>query len=167
MIFRPNLAIFVSTAYQDRNDNNLHLALTMGNVGSGEPVLVRVHARNLLDDVFSSKRSDRSIPMRVAMQKVAQEGRGVLVVIRQNESNKSLVELIHRYQLEDHGVASPSSAPPDWRMTGTGARILSDLGVHKLKVLGAQKKYVGLAGFDLEVTEHVSCADWESNEQPK
>jgi len=43
----------------------------------------------------------------------------------------------------------------DWRTTGTGARILADLGVHKLKVLGTQKKYVGLSGFDLEVSEHV------------
>jgi 3,4-dihydroxy 2-butanone 4-phosphate synthase / GTP cyclohydrolase II len=151
-------------AYQDQNDNNLHLALVMGQVSDGEPVLVRVHARNLLDDVFSSKRSDRSIPMRVAMQKIAKEGRGVLVVIRQNESNKNLVELIHRYQLEDNGVTIPPNEPPDWRMTGTGARILSDLGVHKLKVLGAQKKYVGLAGFDLEVTEHVRCEAWEGGE---
>lgn len=152
-------------AYQDRNDNNLHLALVMGKVNDGEPVLVRVHARNMIDDVFSSKRSDRSIPMRVAMQKIAQEGRGVLVVIRQSESNKSLVELIHRYQLEDNGVPPPSPEPPDWRMTGTGARILSDLGVYKLKVLGAQKKYVGLAGFDMEVTEHVNCDQWESSEK--
>ena len=151
-------------AYQDRNDNNLHLALVMGQVSDGEPVLVRVHARNLLDDVFSSKRSDRSIPMRIAMQKIAKEGRGVLVVIRQNESNKNLVELIHRYQLEDNGVAMPETRPPDWRMTGTGARILADLGVHKLKVLGTQKKYVGLAGFDMEVTEHVLCDDWESSD---
>jgi len=151
-------------AYQDRNDNNLHLALVMGQVSNGEPVLVRVHARNLLDDVFSSKRSDRSIPMRIAMQKIAKEGRGVLVVIRQNESNKNLVELIHRYQLEDNGVAMPETRPPDWRMTGTGARILADLGVHKLKVLGTQKKYVGLAGFDMEVTEHVLCDDWESSD---
>jgi 3,4-dihydroxy 2-butanone 4-phosphate synthase/GTP cyclohydrolase II len=43
----------------------------------------------------------------------------------------------------------------DWRLTGAGARILADLGVHKLKVLGTQKKYVGLSGFDLEVSEHV------------
>jgi 3,4-dihydroxy 2-butanone 4-phosphate synthase / GTP cyclohydrolase II len=151
-------------AYQDRNDNNLHLALVMGDVADGNPVLVRVHARNLLDDVFSSKRSDRSIPMRVAMQKIAAEGRGVLVVIRQNESNKSLVELIHRYQLEDNGITVSPSDSSDWRMTGTGARILSDLGVYKLKVLGAQKKYVGLAGFDMEVTEHVNCDAWEGNE---
>jgi 3,4-dihydroxy 2-butanone 4-phosphate synthase/GTP cyclohydrolase II len=54
-------------------------------------------------------------------------------------------------------VTSTESAPTaaDWRLTGAGARILADLGVHKLKVLGTQKKYVGLSGFDLEVSEHV------------
>jgi len=121
------------------------------------PVLVRVHARNLLDDVFSSKRNDCSVSIRTAMQKIAEAGCGVLVVIRQSEDNKSLVELIHQYQLEDNGVMSSdqSKFATDWRTTGTGARILADLGVHKLKVLGTQKKYVGLSGFDLEVSEHV------------
>ncbi|TAL44684.1 MAG: 3,4-dihydroxy-2-butanone-4-phosphate synthase [Methylovulum sp.] len=144
-------------AYQDKHDNNLHLALVMGQVQGDEPVLVRVHARNLLDDLLASKRSDSTVSIREAMQKIAEEGRGVLVVVRQTESNKALVELIHRYQLEDHGIKSPIQAAnaTDWRMTGTGARILADLGVHKLKVLGTQKKYVGLSGFDLEVAEHV------------
>ena len=81
----------------------------------------------------------------------------MLVVIRQSEDNKSLAELIHHYQLEDHGIVSPAQTigTADWRTTGTGARILADLGVHKLKVLGTQKKYVALSGFDLEVSEHV------------
>jgi len=145
-------------AYQDQNDNNLHLALVMGKVSGDEPVLVRVHARNLLDDIFSSERNDSSVSIRTAMQKIAEEGRGVLVVIRQSEDNKALAELIHRYQLEDNGVLSTVNAPAaeHWRLTGTGARILADLGVHKLKVLGAQKKYVGLSGYDLEVSEHVA-----------
>lgn len=144
-------------AYQDRNDNNLHLALVMGQVSGDEPVLVRVHARNLLDDLFASKRGSGSITIRTAMQKIAEAGCGVLVVIRRSEDNKALIELIHRYQLEDHGIAGADEAfeAADWRMTGTGARILADLGVHKLKVLGTQKKYVGLSGFDLEVFEHV------------
>ncbi len=144
-------------AYQDRNDNNLHLALVMGQVSGDEPVLVRVHARNLLDDVFSSKRSDCNVPIRLAMQKIAAEGVGVLVIIRQNETNKALAELIHSYQLQDNGIAGDIHAfdVADWRTTGTGARILSDLGVRKLKVLGAQKKYVALSGFNLEVAEHV------------
>jgi len=144
-------------AYQDKNDNNIHLALVMGHVSGDNPVLVRVHAKNLLEDIFSSQRNDSSISIRTAMQKIAKAGCGVLVVIRQSEDNKSLVELIHQYQLEDNGVkgADQAKLATDWRTTGTGARILADLGVRKLKVLGTQKKYVGLSGFDLEVSEHV------------
>ena len=144
-------------AYQDCNDDNVHLALVMGQVSGDEPVLARVHARNMLDDVFFSIRSDCNMPVRLAMQKIAEAGKGVLVVIRQSENNKALAELIHGYQLQDHGIAhaTQTNNDPDWRTTGTGARILADLGVRKLKVLGTQKKYVALSGFDLEVAEHV------------
>ncbi len=145
-------------AYQDRNDNNLHLALVMGDISTNEPILVRVHARNLLDDVFSSKRNSCSISVREAMRKIAEEGCGVLVIIRQQEDNKSLIELIHQYQMEDNGFVMNTqkiATNNDWRTTGTGSRILADLGVHKLKVLGTQKKYIGLSGFDLELVEYV------------
>lgn len=142
-------------AYQDRNDNNLHIALVMGDISGEEPVLVRVHARNVLDDIFASKRSEASLSIRNAMEKIAAEKRGVLVLIRQSENNKALAELIHRYQLTDNGHHIAPVSEVDWRTTGTGARILADLGVKKLKVLGTQKKYIALSGFDLEVCEHV------------
>jgi len=147
-------------AYQDRSDDNVHLALVMGDVAGDEPVLVRVHARNLIDDLLFSKRSDCSLPVREAMQKIAAAGRGVLVIIRQKESNKGLVELIHAYQMQDHGVKHTQdlTADADWRTTGTGSRILADLGVHRLKVMGQQKKYIGLSGFDLEVVEHIDAS---------
>ncbi len=147
---------FTLYAYQDRNDDNVHLALVMGNVADGEPVLTRVHARNLIDDTLFSKRSDCNMPVREALKRIAEAGRGVLVLIRGNENNKNLVELIHGYEMQDHGLKTGlTSDIPDWRTTGAGSRILSDLGVHRLKVLGAQKKYFGLSGFDLEIVEHV------------
>ncbi len=144
-------------AYQDSNDDNVHVALVMGDVAGDEPVLVRVHAHNLLDDLFFSKRSDSSIAISDAMKKIAETGRGILVVIRQSEDNKSLVEHIHQFQLQDNGVEAPSACAEnkmDWRTTGTGARILADLGVHRLQVMGVEKKYFGLSGYDLEVVEH-------------
>jgi len=69
--------------------------------------------------------------------------------------------LIHTYQMQDHGIKTVKdlSADSDWRTTGTGSRILSDLGVRRLKVMGAQKKYIGLSGFDLEVVEHVELSE--------
>jgi len=144
-------------AYQDGNDDNVHLALVMGDVAGSEPVLVRVHARNLLDELFESKRSDSSITITEAMKTIAHEGRGVLVVVRQSEDNKSLVEHIHQYQLQDNGVMQhhvKEEKKVDWRTTGAGARILSDLGVQQLKVMGAEKKYFGLSGYNLKVVEH-------------
>ncbi len=148
-------------AYQDRTDNNVHLALVMGDVAGEEPILVRVHARVTLDDLLFSKRSDCTIPVREALARIAEEGRGVLVLIRQCETNKALAELIHHYQMRDHGLSLPvsSAAEADWRTTGIGSRILSDLGIRKLKVMGVQKKYIGLSGFDLEVTEYVDHRD--------
>jgi 3,4-dihydroxy 2-butanone 4-phosphate synthase/GTP cyclohydrolase II len=145
-------------AYQDQIDNKLHLALTMGAVSGGEPVLVRVHGRNLLCDLFGGKREDGAFPLRQAMLKIAQEGRGVLVVIRKEEDTKSLVERIHQYSMEDHGIEPPPAqeAGEDWRTTGTGAQILADLGVRKLRVMGAPKKYLGLSGYGLEVVEYVA-----------
>ncbi|GAB6066951.1 bifunctional 3,4-dihydroxy-2-butanone-4-phosphate synthase/GTP cyclohydrolase II [Methylothermus subterraneus] len=142
-------------AFQDKVDNKLHLALVMGEVAGDEPVLVRVHARNLLSDLLASKREPR-MPLRLAMQRIAEEKRGVLVVIRNEEDTRSLLEKIHRYQMQDHGVELPEDLPTeDWRTTGTGAQILADLGVHKLRVLGAPKKFKGLPGFGLEVVEYV------------
>lgn len=147
---------FKMYAYQDRNDDNVHLALVMGDVTGDEPILIRVHARNLLDDMFSSKRSVGTISIDDAMKKIAVEGRGILVVIRQSEDNKSLVEHIHQYQLEDNGVVPPEATEKkmDWRTTGTGARVLADLGVRKMKVMGVEKKYFGLSGYNLEVVGH-------------
>jgi len=148
-------------AYQDANDDNVHVALVMGDVAIDEAVLVRVHARNLLDDLFSSTRSESSISIHQAMKKIAEEGRGILVVVRQGEDNKSLVEHIHQYQLQDNGVVDPLLAAEkksDWRTTGTGARILADLGVQQLKVMGSEKKYFGLAGYNLEVVEHTELS---------
>jgi 3,4-dihydroxy 2-butanone 4-phosphate synthase/GTP cyclohydrolase II len=146
-------------AYQDKVDDKLHLALTMGNVSGDRPVLIRVHARNLLCDLFGSRRSDCGFPLRQSMERIAKEGRGVLVVIRQEEDNKSLVERIHRYQMEDHGVklADCENRTVDERTTGVGAQILADLGVHKMRVLGERRKYRGISGYDLEIVEYVSC----------
>ena len=92
------------------------------------------------------------------MQKIAEEGRGLLVVIRKEENSKSLVERIHHYSMEDIGVELPHAeeAHDDWRTTGTGAQILVDLGVRKLRVMGSPKKYLGLSGYGLEVVENVA-----------
>lgn len=146
-------------AYQDQVDNKLHLVLTLGEVAGDDPVLVRVHARNLLGDLFASTRDDRGVSVRQAMARIAVKGCGVLVVIRSEEDPKSIVERIHQYEMEDHGVglSSREEVDMDWRTTGTGAQILADLGVRKLRVIGAPKKYLGLSGYGLEIVDYVTC----------
>jgi 3,4-dihydroxy 2-butanone 4-phosphate synthase/GTP cyclohydrolase II len=157
--FPTEFGPFRLIAYQDQVDCRLHLALVLGRVSGDRPVLVRVHGRNLLSDLFSATREGGSLSLRQAMRRIAEEGSGVLVVIRREEDDKSLVERIHQYQMEDHGVELPprEERTDDWRTTGTGAQILADLGVRQLRVLGSSpKKYLGLSGYGLEVVEFVS-----------
>ncbi len=156
--FPTEFGLFKLYAYQDRNDNNLHLALVMGQINPEQPTLVRVHAKNLLCDLFAGIRDASSITLREAMSEIATNGQGVLVVIRQQEDNKSLVEKIHQYQMQDHGVHVNEGLESgvDPRITGTGSQILADLDVRKMKVLGTQKIYFGLSGFDLEVVDYVN-----------
>jgi 3,4-dihydroxy 2-butanone 4-phosphate synthase/GTP cyclohydrolase II len=143
-------------AFQDQIDNKLHLALTLGDVSGDESVLVRVNAKNTLADLLHGVEDNR-FPLNVAMQKIAEEGRGVLVMIRDQEDNQSLAEFIHQQSLKENGVAPPQPAQEvDPRIVGVGCQILSELGVKKLKLLGSAVHYTGLAGFDIEITEHVS-----------
>ena len=158
--FPTEFGQFRMIAYQDQVDQRLHLALVMGQVRGEDPVLVRVHGRNVLGDLLGGKREGSSISLRNAMHRIAEEGRGALVVIRKEEDDKFLVERIHQYQMEDHGIEFPVStaATEDWRTTGTGAQILADLGIRKLRVIGnSPKKYLGLSGYGLEVVDFVSC----------
>ncbi|MEE9425376.1 MAG: bifunctional 3,4-dihydroxy-2-butanone-4-phosphate synthase/GTP cyclohydrolase II [Methylococcales bacterium] len=151
-------------AYQDSVDNRVHLALIYGDLDTDEPILVRVHARNTLGDLLASKRSDHhGIHIHRAMRKIVEQGRGVLVIIRQADDNQSLVELIHRYQMEDNGVNLQSNTETEnWRTTGTGAQILADLGIHQICVLGPKKNYLGLSGYDIQIVDHILCEDDEA-----
>ncbi|MDX2425971.1 MAG: bifunctional 3,4-dihydroxy-2-butanone-4-phosphate synthase/GTP cyclohydrolase II [Cycloclasticus sp.] len=143
-------------AFQDQVDNKLHLALTYGDVNTEEPVMVRVSAKSTLADLLHAKGVEY-YPLPNAMRKIVEEGRGALVLIRNQEDNQSIVEYIHEQELKDKGVAQPVSQPVvDSRSVGVGCQILTELGIKKLKLLGTPIKYTGLAGFDIEIVEHVS-----------
>jgi len=143
-------------AFQDEIDNKLHLALTYGDVATDEPVLVRVNAKSTLPDLLQAQESDH-YPLHNAMQKIVEEGRGALVLIRNQEDNQSIVEFIHEQELKEKGVSKISTQPMvDSRAVGVGCQILTELGIKNLKLLGTATKYSGLAGFDIEIVEHVS-----------
>jgi 3,4-dihydroxy 2-butanone 4-phosphate synthase/GTP cyclohydrolase II len=151
---------FRLVAYQDCVDNEVHLALTMGEMSPEEPTLVRVHVQNSLCDLFGTERSDCGMPLRSALEQIAREGRGAVVVLRNHDSAREIVQRIRDYGLHDAEDEVPERQQDSVRVLrtyGAGAQILSDLGVRRMRVLSAPKSLHGLSGFDMEVVEYVSA----------
>lgn len=147
---------FRLVTYQDALDNTVHLALVKGDVQPDEPTLVRVHLRNTLSDTLGVESGKFGWPLRRAIQRVAEEGQGVVVVLRKAETPKELVQQIVQLNMAEKD-SDGSSDQQVLRTYGIGAQILSDLGVRKMRVLSAPKRMQGISGFDLEVTDYVSC----------
>jgi len=149
---------FQLIAYQDIIGNDMHLALVMGEISKDRPTLVRVHVQNTLCDMFESER-DCGWPLRNAMDMISAEGEGVIVVLRNYDSARDIVQRIQDYKW--HGVEDriPERSPrgeEDLRTIGVGAQVLCDLGVRRMRVMSAPKHLHALAGFGLEVVEFVS-----------
>lgn len=143
-------------AYQDYVDQGLHLALVKGRVAGEEPVTVRVHLTDTLCDLVGAQRGDCGMPLQVAMERIAAEENAVVVLLRRDEKPEELVRRLRDYQLQDRGVTLPRPPPAaDLRSYGVGARILADLGVRRMRVIGAPRKLHGLPGFGLEVVEYL------------
>ena len=136
---------FRLVVYRDMLARELHFALVHGAIDSAAPVLTRVHVRNTLSDVLHLERDDLGLTVTAALRRVAEEGRGVVVVLAGDESADALLDRL------DGAPPVPPRANSEWRRLGLGAQILADLGVRRLRVLGTPRRLVGLAGFGLEV----------------
>lgn len=139
--------------YEDHVNRTVHLALVKGDVKSGEPPLVRVHLKDTLRDVIGVQDELLGWPLRAAMQRIATEGRGVVVVLRPEESPRDLMDVVLAVQRSDHSTTR--SAGHVLRTYGIGAQILRDLGISRMRVLSAPKQMHGISGFDLEIVEYV------------
>jgi 3,4-dihydroxy 2-butanone 4-phosphate synthase/GTP cyclohydrolase II len=148
-------------AYTSLVDGKEHVALVMGEINENEPVLVRVHSECLTGDVFGSLKCDCRAQLQRAMEKIAQEGKGVIVYLRQEGRGIGLVNKIKAYHLQDHGFDTVEANkrlgfPPDMRDFGIGAQILRDVGVRKMRLMtNNPKKLIGLEGYGLEIVERV------------
>ena len=152
---------FRLVTYQDSIDNTVHLAMVRGEIRPAEPTLVRVHLRNTLADALGVEHPHFGWPLRRALHRIAEEGAGIVVLLRKPESPKDLVKQIvglDRLTAEDeHHGDGHSDARQVLRTYGIGAQILADLGVRKMRVLSAPKRMQAISGFGLEVVEYVAC----------
>ena len=147
-------------AFRARTDDRIHYALVAGEIDSDVPTLIRVHLRDSLNDLTGSRRRDAGWPVGDALRRVAEEGSGVVVVLRPPEPANEVIARIDSYRREDEGEALPQhDRGTDLRTLGLGAQILADLGVRKMRVLSAPKRLHAISGFGLEVIEYVEASD--------
>jgi 3,4-dihydroxy 2-butanone 4-phosphate synthase / GTP cyclohydrolase II len=130
-----------------------HFALVRGVVDDGAPVLTRVHVRDSLSDVLHLARAGGGMSVTAALRRVAEQGRGVVVVLTDPDETATALE-----RLQQDYAAQPADAMREWRRHGVGAQILADLGVHRLRVLGTPRRFLGLGGFGLEIVAYEEAA---------
>ncbi|MFA0758318.1 MAG: hypothetical protein PVTTEEND_001950 [Candidatus Fervidibacter sp.] len=153
---------FTLISYESLLDGSPFLALVMGDIRPDEPVLVRVHSACLTGDALFSLRCDCGNQLRLAMEKIAAEGRGVLLYIPHHEGRGiGLLNKLKAYELQDAGLDTVDANlklghPMDARDYGLGAQVLRDLGVRKMRLMtNNPTKRAGLSGYGLEIVERV------------
>jgi 3,4-dihydroxy 2-butanone 4-phosphate synthase/GTP cyclohydrolase II len=147
--------------FESEVDPTPFVALTIGNVSDGEPVLVRMHSSCVTGDVLGSLRCDCGDQLHLALEKIGNEGRGCLVYIAQEGRGIGILNKLRAYELQDSGLDTVEANQAlgfkaDLRDYGLGAQVLKQLGVQKIRLLtNNPRKLAGLEGHDLEIVEHV------------
>jgi 3,4-dihydroxy 2-butanone 4-phosphate synthase/GTP cyclohydrolase II len=137
------------------------MSLVCGDIGDGKDVLVRVHSKCLTGDVFHSGRCDCGGQLDAALDRIAEEGRGVLLYLNQEGRGIGLANKIRAYELQDQGLDTVEANErlgfkADQRDYGIGAQILGDLGIKTMRLLtNNPRKFVGLQGYGLSVSDVV------------
>lgn len=148
-------------AYESEVDPAPYVALTMGDVDNGEPVLTRMHSSCVTGDVLTSLRCDCGDQLELALQRISNEGRGCLVYIAHEGRGIGLINKLKAYALQDEGLDTVEANEAlgfraDLRDYGLGAQVLLDLGIRKLRLMtNNPKKLAGLSGHGIEIVENV------------
>lgn len=153
---------FQAVGYRSLVDDRTHIAMTMGDIGDGREVLVRVHSECLTGDVFGSQRCDCGEQLDQALGRIGEEGRGVVLYIRGHEGRGiGLLNKLAAYELQDNGRDTVDAnldlgLPVDARDYGVGSQILYDLGVRTMRLLtNNPTKRAGITGYGLEIVERI------------
>ncbi len=142
--------------YEDHVNGTVHLALVRGRIDAGDAPLVRVHLKDTVRDLIGVREESHSWSLRSAMERIAREGSGVVVLLRPNESPLDVAEAVRTG--ERPAVPTRARGAQVLRTYGIGAQILRDLGIARMRVLSAPKQMHGLSAFGLEVAAYVDEA---------
>ena len=147
---------FKLTAYRDHPTGHTHIAVHVGDIRPDKPTLVRVHAQSAVRDLLGAEAPGRpSWNFQKCLKALAESGTGVVLLLGRAESDDALLHSID-IALGNESIAGGGSA--NYMTVGLGSQILGDLGVGKIRLMGAPAKYNAISGFDLEVVEYVSPA---------
>jgi 3,4-dihydroxy 2-butanone 4-phosphate synthase/GTP cyclohydrolase II len=141
--------------YDDHVNRTVHVALVKGEIGPDTNPLVRVHIQDTLGDVLGVQSPVLGWPLQSAIERIARENAGIVVVLRERESSRELMEAVGILSLARNELAGRRDGEAVLKTYGVGAQILRDLGVQRMRVLSAPKQMHGISGFDLEITEYV------------